>query len=160
MSNSGNRPLGRASSVNWLRRCALAGCLSVLACSDSTGPKVPFDVAITAVVTSEQFNEVAHRRECRFTLTATASGGKPNQAAAWIGLTGSNRPDDGGVWESFSGGFLEVLNWWGTSFIKTGEQQTANRITWGSDGPFFTELTFQRLLDGGEEFRSVTVFTC
>jgi hypothetical protein len=132
--------------------------LSIIAlgCSDATEPEPdPFDVAFTHTVSSTGWNSQTSRHECQYTLTARASGGEADAYAGWL-VSEWQFWFDNGTRSTYTLDLVDMLDYWGSDRIVTGETQRAHRIAWSSV-PFELAYTF-RYLDPDGRFVSKPVF--
>jgi len=138
-----------------MRHLLLALLFFSVACSNSSEPPPPFTVTFSDVTRSTGLNPDTQRHECRFDLTATASGGRTQDFALWLASQGEFRLNDGTEFE-FDLDVVDVLDYWGSDRIVTGETQVAPRAADASE-PFDLAYTF-RYQDPDGRFLSEFVF--
>lgn len=97
-----------------------------------TEPEIPFSLALAGSVRQVGWNEQTQPRryECRYTLTARALGGRASDVATWLESEWQFRYEDGTSW-TYGMDLVEVLDYWGSNTIRSGETQEANRVAWG-----------------------------
>ncbi len=143
------------------RWVTLALLLLPSACKDSPSePVEPFVVAFSNVVRQVGWNETTQPRryECRYELTARAVGGEAGDQASWLESERQFRWADGSQY-TYSLGLVDMLDYWGSNTIRTGEVQTANRIAWSSQ-PFNLAYTIRYQEPDGRVKSDFIYVTC
>ena len=113
-------------------------------------PPAPFQLAFSAVVNSKGFNLVTNREECRYSVTAVASGDSSGEHALWNAYDWEFRYPDGTV-QTIVATQSESVDFWGSDRLNTGSSQTANRIAWHPTTTFTLFYTFRYTLMTGEQ---------
>ncbi len=125
----------------------------------TVSPPAAFQVAISAVVTSKGFNATTNREECRYTVTAVASGGSSAEYALWTTYDWEFRHPDGTV-QTINATQSETVDFWGSDRLVTGTSRTANRIAWHPSKKFTLFYTFRYLLTTGEQRTGTVSVDC
>lgn len=114
-----------------------------------------FDITFSDSVKTKVFNSATGKNECRYAVSATATGGAPGVFALWINYDVEFRYSDGSRL-LFEANLADAIDFWGSDRIITGSIQTANRIAM-SARIFDLVYTFRYSLASGEQ-RSTPVF--
>ena len=125
---------------------------------DPADQPLPFRVAFSQVVISKGFNAATGMEECRFTITAAASGGVPGEFALWTSYDVSFRFPDG-TRGDFVLGLPETVDFWKSDRILTGSSVSATPTGQHPSKTFTLVYTFRYTLPSGER-RSQTISTC
>lgn len=126
----------------------------MLGCVSTDEP--PFDVTIASTLTDMSFDTASDRWECRYRLTATATGGDDREYALWQASEWEFRYDEGGS-STFQMDTLEVFDYWGSDRIRSGETQVAGRVAWSRNR--FKLLYHFRLRMPDRSFKSIAHWT-
>ena len=144
--------------------------LILMGCSDSAGPSsqdppppppppAPFLLAFSGAVTSKGFNATTNREECRYTVTAAASGGSAAEFALWSSYDWQFRHPDGTV-QTIVATQSETVDFWGSDRLITGSSRTASRIAWHPTKKFTLFYTFRYTLITGEQRTGFVSIDC
>lgn len=109
--------------------------------SEPPPPPPPFTVAFSNVTRRAGLDPDTQRHECLFDLTATAAGGHEGDSARWLISEDEFRFNDGTRFE-FTLFSTDMLDYWGSDRIATGETQVATRIADAAE-PFDLAFTFR-----------------
>ena len=113
-------------------------------------PPAPFQLAFSAVVNSKGFDPATNREECRYSVTAVASGGSSGEFALWNTYDWEFRHPDGTVQTIFATQ-SESVDFWGSDRLIYSSSRTANRIAWHPTKKFTLFYTFRYTLITGEQ---------
>ena len=135
--------------------------LMVLGCGDpffggSNEPIAPLSVTLSYSITDSMYHHDSQRWECKYTLTAEATGGPDEDFAIWETSLRRQRP--GPEWVLSP---LMLQDLWGNDRIRTGETLTSTQETHGPSGiaqGFLLEWTFRfGMSDGSHQSETLHV---
>ena len=118
----------------------------------------PFILSITSRVTSAEWDTTTAQYKCEFTLTASADGGRGGASAEWSTGEVEFRLANGAIFP-FLLSTTDLLDYFGSSHIFTGETQVANRIAW-SNTQFILVYTIRANMPGGTLSSSLVFVDC
>jgi hypothetical protein len=92
-------------------------------------PPPPFAVSFSTSTSSAAWNAETQRYECRYEITARATGGEVGSKGFWLASEWQFRFPDGTNRTYFLDAD-DMLDHFGSSDLRTGETQQANRVAW------------------------------